>query len=166
MSKQTAAYNILLPMTREDRRFMRAINKVRLFFYEEPVKCIPCTTDFMNILFGTKNMKLNRVKIIHKKFELKFAGFSLPFNNSKMYIKFVGSKDKRLKLLADYLRTEVVELGKDEYVVRLPNSIVKFVEKNRIEKYIDSPFASLEEQIKITYGNKKDADKFFQTIED
>lgn len=165
MPKTHSPHKILFPLNRHGRRFLRTINKIRLFFYDEPVSCIPCTENFMNVLFSTKNMKLNKVRMISKEVVFKHEEFYSP-KQTWYYLTFVGSKDKRLKLLADYLRTEVSDLGDGKYGVRLPYSIANFIKKNKINSYINSKYSSLEEQVKDRNNSFREFKKTQVAIKD
>lgn len=166
---ETKSHRILLPMNRTSRRFLRTVNKLRLFFYDEQIKCIPCVDDPFNLLLSTKNMKHNRVKIV------KFVYSKSVCSPVEMRygIEFHGSKDKRMKLLADYLRTDVIEskyksVNKNNqlgHCVLLPKSISNFMQSKQINRYVNSKFKSMEEQIKLCFPDAETLSKV-KSLED
>jgi hypothetical protein len=150
---ETKSHRILLPMNRTGRRFLRTVNKLRLFFYDDHIKCIPCVENPFQLLLNTKKLKQNRIKII----KILYSKNLYEPMTYRYAIQFNGSKDKRMKLLADYLRTEIITNPKSkgklhsQYAVLLPKSISNFMQSKQVNRYIHSKFQSMEQQIKLCF---------------
>lgn len=158
--KNVLSYKILLPLNRKGFRFLKAINKIRVFLDEEPLRCIPGAAnidDFMQILFGTRCLKSRRFKIdicnvLNKTKKCNEDRISLDLNLIE------NKKD----VLADYLRTRVVThtkeiiSGKNNATknvttteVLLPKAISNFIFNHDFTKYHNHiTLKSLEQQIK------------------
>lgn len=164
---KTTSHRILLPMNRTSRRFLRTVNKIRLFFYDEQIKCIPCVDNPFQLLLNTKKLKQNRIKII----KVLYAKNSYDPMSYRYAIQFNGSKDKRMKLLADYLRTEIITNPKtkqsitNKYAVLLPKSISNFMQSKQISKYTNSKFMSMEHQVKLCFPDSESLEKV-KSLED
>lgn len=164
---ETKSHRILLPMNRTSRRFLRTVNKLRLFFYDEQIKCIPCVENPFQLLLNTKKLKQNRIKII----KVLYAKNSYEPMSYRYAIQFNGSKDKRMKLLADYLRTEIITNPKtkqqitSQYAVLLPKSISNFLQSKQIFKYTHSKFVSMEQQVKLCFPDAESLEKV-KSLED
>lgn len=135
------SYRILKPQNRNGIRFLNTINKIRSFFREEQVACIPCVENPCNILFSTKKMMSHKIQIIDIKHKNAFG-----LKEDRHGIKFNGGQTKQMRLLADHLRTKVLP---ESNCVLLPKAFTNFFNSNEIDKYINSKFRSLEHQIAV-----------------
>ena len=170
---KTTSHRILLPINRTSRRFLRTVNKIRLFFYDEQIKCIPCVENPFELLLNTKKLKQNRIKII----KVLYSKNSYEPMSYRYAILFNGSKDKRMKLLADYLRTEIIANPRtkrdftntkqiiNQYAVLLPKSISNFLQSKQISKYTHSKFVSMEQQVKLCFPDAESLEKV-KSLED
>lgn len=149
MSNSTKNYNptrrILLPVNRTSRRFLNATNKIRRFFRESAVTCIPCVEHPFETLMDTKKLSYHHINIIE--IPNKNCAYGM---GKRLAIQFHGSVDMRKQLLADYLRTEI--LSDYNNAVLLPCSISNFIFSNQIKNYIHPKFKSLEEQKQLHFN--------------
>ena len=139
-SVKPTSYKILYPVNRTSRRFLKAVNKIRKFFDENNVQCIPCVEQPFDILFSTKNMDKHRISIQTYDFTNKKTGDI----EQRHMIKFLGSLDKRKTLMADYLRSDIIP---EHNAVLLPKSISNFYNSNQIRYYCNPKYKSLESQL-------------------
>lgn len=134
------SHNILLPVNRTSRRFLSAVNKIRRFFSEDTVNCIPCVEMPFDLLLDTRKLKHHNIKIVSF-MESDGNGFS----KKRHGIQFNGALDKRKAMLADYLRSKT---NMEHNCVILPLAISNFLNSNQVKHYISETrkFQSLEEQ--------------------
>lgn len=147
-SQTKASHNILLPVNRTSRRFLSAVNKIRRFFAEETVNCIPCVEQPFDLLLSTRKLKHHNIKIISFYENDNITGFS----KKRHGIQFNGALDKRKAMLADYLRSKN---DMEHNCVVLPMAISNFLNSNQVKFYIseDRRFKSLEEQREFYKSN-------------
>lgn len=135
------SHNILLPVNRQSRRFLSATNKIRRFFNESTVNCIPCVEQPFDLLINTRKLKHHNIKIVSFYDMNHKAGHIIKRHG----IQFTGAVDKRKAMLADYLRSKI---NLEHNCVVLPLAISNFLNSNQVRFYISEnrPFKSLEEQ--------------------
>lgn len=134
----TGVRRILLPINRTSYRFLDTINKIRTFFNESSVSCIPCVENPFETLLKTKKIErhnIQTIKIDNKNFKYGVG--------KRMAIQFKNADGDQMKMLAEHLHTEVIPA---KNAVLLPKSISNFMFTNQADKYINSKYSSLEEQ--------------------
>lgn len=134
----TGVRRILLPINRTSYRFLNTVNKIRNFFNESSVSCIPCVENPFETLLKTKKISRHNIQVI--KIDNKNYKYGV---GKRMAIQFKDADEMQLKTLAENLYTEVIP---NKNAVLLPKSISNFMFSNQIDKYINSKYSSLEEQ--------------------